>query len=497
MAFPNDFVWGAAAAAFQIEGTTRDVPRGESVWDMFCATPGKVYQGHDGKRACLHVEHWREDVALMKALGLGAYRLSIAWPRVIPEGAGEVNEPGLAFYDELVDELLAAGIEPYVTLFHWDLPLKLHKRGGWMNPEIVRWFADYARVVVDRLSDRVTHWITLNEPQCFVLLGHETGEHAPGLKLPTSDILQIGHNALMAHGRAVRVIREHARRSPRVGFAPVGIVSIPETERAVDIEAARRATFEGATESLFNSTWWLDPVFFGRYPEAAVSARLDSMPAVRPEDMKLISEPIDFCAFNLYQAGRVRAGADGGVESVAYPEGHPVTAMEWPVTPDGLYWACRFFHERYDSPLLITENGLSCHDWVSVDGEVHDPNRIDFLTRYLSFVRRACDEGIPVEGYFQWSIMDNFEWAEGYKDRFGLIYVDYASQTRIPKDSYHWYRKTIAENGASLPDCQRCGVSSWRLGTDVVVNGRSIASRRSTEGGQPTDAAKGSGGSTG
>lgn len=470
MAFSEQFVWGAAAASFQIEGTAEDCPRGDSVWDAFCALPGKVYQGHDGKRACMHVTRWREDVALMQELGLKAYRLSLSWPRILPDGAGSLNEPGLAFYDKLIDCLLDAGIEPYVTLFHWDLPLKLHQRGGWMTPEIVNWFADYTRVVVDRYSDRVKNWITLNEPQCFILLGHQEGTHAPGLKLPQSDILQIGHNALKAHGRSVQVIREHAKQPASVGLAPVATVSIPETERLVDIEAAQSATVHGAADSLFNTTWWMDPVFRGRYPEAAVKKRLDSMPVVTAEEMALISEPIDFCAFNLYQAGVVRAGADGGVEPVAYPEGHPVTAMEWPVTPAGLYWACRFFYERYEKPILITENGLSCHDWVSVDGKVHDPNRIDFLTRYLSYVSRACEEGIPVRGYFQWSVMDNFEWAEGYKDRFGLIYIDYATGQRIPKDSFYWYRDTIQSNGSDLPPWEACGFGTERQGQQVIVN---------------------------
>ena len=469
MSFPAEFVWGAAAASFQIEGTSPDCPRGESVWDSFCAMPGKVYEGHDGKRACMHIEKWREDVDLMRDLGLKAYRLSISWPRILPDGTGDVNEAGLAFYDQLIDRLLESGIEPYITLFHWDLPLMLHQQGGWMNPDIIEWFAEYTRVVVDRYSDRVKHWITLNEPQCFIILGHQEGTHAPGLKLPEADILQIGHNALLAHGRSVQVIREHCKQPARVGIAPVGIVSIPQTEHEVDIDAARRATFEGATDSLFNATWWNDPVFRGRYPEAAVSKRLDDMPRVTADDMKLISQPLDFCAFNLYQAGVVRAGADGGVEPVPYPEGHPVTAMGWPVTPAGLYWACRFFHERYKLPLLITENGLSCHDWVSVDGQVHDPNRIDFLTRYLAYVKRACAEGIPVEGYFQWSIMDNFEWAQGYKDRFGLIYIDYETGQRLPKDSYAWYRKTIQSNGNDLPPWEVCGLGLSDDVADIVV----------------------------
>jgi beta-glucosidase len=470
MSFPEQFVWGAAAASFQIEGTCDDVPRGDSVWDTFCATPGKVYQGHNGRRACMHITRWREDVALMQAMGLQAYRLSIAWPRIMPDGTGEVNEAGLAFYDNLIDRLLNAGIEPYITLFHWDLPIKLHQRGGWMNPEMVQWFADYTKVVVDRYSDRVKHWITINEPQCFILLGHEQGVHAPGLQLPESDILQIGHNALLAHGRSVQVIREHAKQPPRIGLAPVATVSVPETERTVDIEAAYSATVNGATESLFNTTWWLDPIFRGRYPEAAVKQRLDKMPRVTAQDLALISEPLDFCAFNLYQAGVVRAGADGKPEAVPYPEGHPVTAMEWPVTPAGLYWASRFFYERYQKPILVTENGLSCHDWVSTDGKVHDPNRIDFLSRYLAYLGRACEEGIPVDGYFQWSVMDNFEWAEGYKDRFGLIYVDYETGQRIPKDSYHWYRETIQSNGRSLPSWEVCDFYRKNESSKVVVN---------------------------
>lgn len=485
MAFSSEFVWGASAAAFQIEGTTPECPRGESVWDTFCATPGKVYQNHHGKRACMHITRWREDVALMRELGLKAYRLSISWPRILPDGTGKVNQAGLKFYDDLIDALLNADIQPYITLFHWDLPSKLHQRGGWMNPEIVEWFAEYTKIVVEQYSDRVKHWITLNEPQCFILLGHQQGIHAPGMQLPESDILQISHNALLTHGRSVQVIREHAKQPVQVGLAPVGTVSIPETERKIDIEAAQRATYDGATDSLFNTTWWLDPVFHGRYPEAAVEKRLADMPKVTAQEMKLISEPIDFCAFNLYQAGIVRAGADGGVEEVPYPEGHPVTAMQWPVTPAGLYWACRFFYERYQSPLLITENGLSCHDWVSTDGKIHDPNRIDFLKRYLAYVSRACDEGIPVDGYFQWSIMDNFEWAEGYKDRFGLIYVDYATGKRTPKDSYDWYRQTIQSNGSDLPPWEVCGFGAQSHLDKVVVNDHvasMIPRKRNTQG---------------
>ncbi|XAL98355.1 GH1 family beta-glucosidase [Phycisphaeraceae bacterium D3-23] len=480
MSFPQEFVWGAAAASFQIEGTSKSCPRGDSVWDAFCDTPGKVFEGHNGRRACMHIEKWREDVELMSELGLDAYRLSIAWPRIMPDGTGDVNEAGLDFYSDLVNELIAAGITPYVTLYHWDLPLKLQQQGGWLNPSIVAWFAEYTRVVVERLSDRVKHWITLNEPQCFVLLGNQTGVHAPGLQLPEADVLRIGHHALLAHGRAVQTIREVSDQPAQIGIAPIGVVSIPETERQVDIDAARKATFENAGDSLFSTTWWLDPVFKGRYPECGVHPRLKDMPPIAPGDMALINQPIDFCAFNLYQAGVVRAGADGEVEPVPYRAGYPVTAMDWPVTPAGIYWASRFLYERYESPLYITENGLSCRDWVSIDGKVHDPNRIDFLTRYLGYIGRACDEGIPVEGFFQWSIMDNFEWAEGYKDRFGMVYVDFDTLERIPKDSYHWYQGVIANNGGDIPAWQQCNFDSAQIATPTANPRQKLASMRET-----------------
>lgn len=481
MAFPSEFIWGAAAASFQIEGTSPSCPRGDSIWDKFCATPGKVYEGHDGRRACMHIERWRQDIELMRELGIGAYRLSIAWPRIMPDGTGAVNEQGLDFYSNLINELISSGITPYVTLYHWDLPLKLQQQGGWLNPSIVDWFAEYTRVVVDRLSDRVTNWITLNEPQCFILLGNQVGTHAPGLQLPEADVLQIGHNALLAHGRAVQTIRAHANQPARVGIAPIGVCSIPETERQVDIDAARQATFENAGETLFSAAWWLDPVFKGKYPESGVHARLKDMPTIGPDDMALISQPVDFCAFNFYQAGVVRAGADGQVEPVPFRPGYPVTAMDWPVTPEGIYWASRFLYERYQTPMYITENGLSCRDWVSVDGKVHDPNRIDFLTRYLSYAERACEEGIPLAGFFQWSIMDNFEWAEGYKDRFGMVYVDFETQDRIPKDSYHWYKSVIADNGGSLPDWRHCGFRDTSDKSPKAGTRRQLANMRETQ----------------
>jgi beta-glucosidase len=450
MGYPDGFVWGVATASYQIEGAAHEDGRGLSVWDMHARRPGKTFGGHTGEVACDHYHRYREDVALMRELGVQGYRLSLAWPRILPDGTGAVNPLGLGFYDRLVDELLAAGITPYVTLYHWDLPYELYCRGGWLNREIVGWFAAYTRVVVDALSDRVQHWMTLNEPQCFIGLALREGTHAPGTQLGTHEVLRAGHHALLAHGEAVRAIRAHAKAAPQVGYAPVGVCKMPASESPEDIAAARAATFSMTNPSTWNTPWWLDPVFLGHYPEDGLRIYGDAAPRVLPGDMETISQPLDFCGVNTYMGDTVRAGADGTPEAVPYPVGAPQTACRWPITPDSLYWGPRFLHERYGKPVVITENGLSNMDWVMADGKVHDPQRIDFLTGYLRAYRRAADEGIPLLGYFQWSFMDNFEWLEGYKERFGLVYVDYQTQQRIPKDSFYWYQNVIATNGASL-----------------------------------------------
>jgi beta-glucosidase len=456
MCFPENFVWGVASAAFQVEGAHDEDGKGPSVWDAFCDRPDTVWQGHTGKVACDHYHRWREDVRLMAELGVHAYRFSISWPRVLPAGEGHVNQPGLAFYDRLVDELLAAGITPYVTLYHWDMPLALQERGGWLNAMSPAWFENYTRAVVKQLSDRVRHWITLNEPQCFIHFGHVTGLNAPGLRLSNRDALRAGHHVLLAHGRAVRAIRELSATSPSVGFAPVGVVATPATESAQDVESARMKTFAANTPTLFQSAWWMDPVFLGHYPEDGLKHHTTALPEFTSQEMDTISAPVDFCAFNLYEAQTVRAGDDGQPETVAFPPGYPSTVLDWNVTPSALYWASRFFYERYQRPLLITENGMSSRDWVALDGQVHDPARIDFLSRYLAYVGRACAEGLPVQGYFQWSLLDNFEWSFGYKERFGLIHVDYSTGQRTVKDSYHWYRQMIQDHGAILPDWRLC-----------------------------------------
>lgn len=453
MGFSKDFVWGAATAAYQIEGAVCDDGRGLSVWDICCLKDGFVKNGDNGDIACDHYHRMKSDVAIMKELGLKAYRFSISWSRIMPSGFGDINEKGLDFYDALVDELIANGIEPYVTLFHWDYPVELFKMGGWLNPASSDWFAAYTRVVVERLSDRVKNWITINEPQCFIGLGHETGIHAPGLKLQKYYLLQAAHNTLLAHGKAVQVIRQYSKQACEIGYAPIGGTCIPASASERDIEAARKATFScGQEDALWANTWWMDTALKGEYPKEAFEGMLGmNMPKINSDDMKTICQPLDFLGLNMYQANTVRASDNvEGYEYVKRAVGYDQTAIKWPVTPEMLYYGPKFFFERYKLPILITENGLSSMDWVALDGKVHDINRIDFLNRYLLQYRRAADDGVPLKGYMQWSLMDNFEWSEGYNERFGLVYIDYPTQKRIIKDSGYWYRSIIESNGENL-----------------------------------------------
>jgi len=450
--FPEDFVWGAAAASYQIEGAFDSDGKGPSVWDMFCDLPGAIYDGHTGRVACDHYHRYPEDVLLMKTLGLGAYRLSISWPRILPAGIGKPSEKGLDFYDRLIDELLGAGVTPWATLFHWDYPLELFHRGGWQNPDSPKWFADYVMLVARRYSDRLRHFFTLNEPQVYIGFGHHQGRHAPGLRLPFQEVLQAGHHTLLAHGLGVQALRQSSQHPLTIGYAPVGLPLMPASTSAEDIALARRAHFEVNEKSCWNNAWWMDPVYLGKYPEQAWSYFGRDVPRVGPKDLETIAQPLDVFAVNIYQGTTVRADSSSpfGYSRVPHGLDVPRTAFNWPVTPEAMYWGPRFYHERYGLPVLVTENGLSCRDWVAVDGGVHDDSRIDFLRRYLREFRRAGQDGVPLRGYFQWSILDNFEWAEGYKERFGLVHVDYQTQKRTPKDSFYWYQKLIAERGRSL-----------------------------------------------
>ncbi|MEZ5658421.1 MAG: GH1 family beta-glucosidase [Burkholderiaceae bacterium] len=444
-AFRPDFVWGSGTSSYQIEGSPLNDGGGASVWDTFAHTPGTIRDGSTGDVACDHYGRHREDVALMKDLGLGAYRFSIAWSRLFPEGTGRRNEKGFAFYDRLVDDLLAAGVTPWITLFHWDLPQALQDRGGWMKRESTDWFADYAQAVVERYSDRVKHWFTHNEPEVHLFLGHHQGTHAPGEKRPWKDILTMSHHMMLAHGKAVQVMRAVAKQPLQIGYVAALWPGIPATESAADIEAARRSTFGGL------AGWLLEPVYKGEYPQPQLSEWAGDVPSIYPADMVTISQPLDFFAMNTYQGVVVREGPDGKPQNVPPPHGNPRTAFwVFDVVPKSMYWGARFYHERYGLPVYVTENGLSLTDWVALDGQVHDPNRIDFMHRYLSELRRAAGDGVDIGGYFYWSLLDNFEWAEGYRERFGLVHVDYQTQKRTPKQSFDWYRQTIRENGANL-----------------------------------------------
>lgn len=451
MGFGKDFMWGVATAAYQIEGAAYEGGKGLSVWDTFCREPGKVYRGQTGDVACDHYHLFRKDIRLMASLGVKHYRFSINWTRLKPDGTGMVNDKGAAFYSELVDCLLENGISPMVTLFHWDYPEALQEKGAWLNPDSPSWFAEFVEAVARIFGDRVKDFATLNEPQCFIGLGYGTGEHAPGFCLPARNLIRMSHHALKSHGLAVQVLRDRVKGC-RVGYAPCCSPACPASEKPADIEAARKATFAMNPDLqrwFWNVSWWSDPVMLGRYPEDGLALYGQHLPKGFEKDLPVMHQPLDWYGHNIYQGIFVRAGLNGP-ELLEIPQGFPRTALDWPVTPECLYWGPKFFYERYKTPVVITENGMAGLDSISLDGQVHDPARIDYLHRYLKALRKAADEGTPIAGYFHWSFLDNFEWAQGYRERFGLVYVDYATQQRIPKDSARWYQQVMEQNGENL-----------------------------------------------
>lgn len=443
MNFPSDFTWGVATASYQIEGSATPDGIGKSVWDMFCEKPNATLHGHNGDVACDHFNRYKEDIDLMKNLGVSAYRLSISWPRVMPTGKETINQAGLDFYNQLIDEILSANIQPWVTLFHWDFPLDLYHQGGWMNPESPEWFAAYTDVIVKTLGDRVSHWFTENEPQCFIGLGLQMGVHAPGDKLRWDEVLLAAHNSMIAHGRSVQTIREHQGDKARIGIATVGSVCTPATNSPEDIAAARTRMFTSDSENPFTNTHWNDPIHLGHYPDDFLSKFGDQLPKNFERDLPTMHQPVDFIGLNIYQGSPTSASKEGPVEAPR-EAGFPQTAIRWPINDGCLEWGAKFYYERYNLPIYITESGMANNDWVMLDGKVHDPQRIDYLHRHLLGLKRTIDTGTPVKGYFQWSFMDNFEWAEGYTQRFGIVHVDYATQKRTPKDSYYWYRDLIS-----------------------------------------------------
>ena len=450
MSFRKDFLWGAASASYQIEGAWNEDGKGLNIWDVLSEKPGIMAHGESGKIACDHYHHWKEDVAMMREIGLKSYRFSISWTRIFPDGCGKVNEKGIQFYSDLVDELLKAGIQPLVTLYHWDLPYELYKMGGWKNPESVQWFSDYAKVVVDALSDRVEYWITFNEPQVFVGLGYLLGLHAPFEKNEPAQLIGISNNILKAHGSAVKIIRQFAKKTPKIGMAPTGDVNLPKDSSEEEIGKARSKSFDiNPYGFVMGNAWWADPVFLGDYPKKAYELYPEEMKIVTKEDLELISQPLDFYGFNAYNGTMNYEPNPQGYTEYGY-QGSPTTACGWDVTPEVMYWSPKFLYERYKTPLLITENGMAGMDWVSLDGKVHDMQRVDFLHRYLRELKKVVDEGVPVIGYQCWSLMDNLEWNRGYDMRFGLIYVDYRTMKRTIKDSAYWYGKVIDSNGENL-----------------------------------------------
>lgn len=445
MSYPENFLWGAATASYQVEGAANEDGRNPCIWDVLA--PGHTRNDETGAAACDHYHRFREDIALMKKIGLKSYRFSVSWPRALPKGTGEVNQKGLDFYIELVKELTAAGIEPMVTLYHWDLPYELYLKGGWLNSESPEWFAQYTAVVVRALSPWVKYWMTINEPQCFIGISYLGAQHAPFLDEPAS-LLPATRNVLLAHGRAVQVIRELAVRQPQVGLAPCGSIFEPLDESAEAVEKARKQTFE-ETEGPFSVGWWCDPIFLGREnPAALAQLRIAPGELFTPEQWEIVAQPLDFFGFNLYQASGIPVEGSPYTGNTAC--GSPLTTMDWPITPNALYWAVRFLQDRYHLPVLITENGMANTDFVMLDGAVHDPQRIDFVHRYLLGLHRAIEEGYQVLGYIYWSLLDNYEWTFGYSRRFGLIYVDYETQKRTLKDSAYWYAEVIRCNGGNL-----------------------------------------------
>ncbi len=447
MSFPKDFVWGAASSAYQTEGAVSEDGKGMSIWDDFCLKPGVIADGSNGDIACDAYHRFAEDIALMKQMGIKAYRFSLCWPRILPEGRGTVNEKGLAFYDTLVNMLIENGIEPMITLYHWDMPMPLHEQGGWLSRDIINAFEEFSVLVAQHFSDRVKTFIPLNEPQCFVSLGYERGLHAPGLRLGLKDIFKGIHHSLLAQGLSIKAIRENSPADVSIGVASTGRLCYPKNETPQGIAAAEKSSFIiSGFDWLFSHNLFLDPLMLGCYPDCDIDGFNELAASVSEQDWQIIKQKVDFIGLNVYNGKEVDdTGAD-----IKKALGFPRTALKWPVTPRVMRFGMRYIYNRYRLPLMITENGQSCNDRVFLDGQVHDADRIDFLHSYLSELKKACADGVPVTGYLHWSLTDNFEWHNGYDERFGLIYIDYATQQRILKDSAHWYAQIISGNGDTL-----------------------------------------------
>ncbi|MDF3000799.1 MAG: bglA3 [Bacillota bacterium] len=464
MIFSPDFLWGAGSAAYQIEGAWKKDNKGPSIWDEFCHTPGHIRGDETGDIAADAYQRFEADLAVMKEIGLKSYRFSISWPRIFPDGKGSMNKKGLAYYDRVVDGLLDAGITPFITLYHWDLPLALERSGGWRCRDTADAFIRYAEEIARHFDGRVKHYITLNEPQCFIGLGYVSALHAPGRMLSQQAAVQCVHHALLAHGGAISAMRSVSSSPLQIGLASTGKICFPEVRNAearnekalspqrhnasVDWlghtaeKAAYDATFRLDEDWTFSHTWLLDAAVAGIYPDDMAAFRVLNE-TISDADRRTISEPMDLIGLNVYNGIPV----DKKGNRIKKAPGFPRTALKWPITPACMYYGPKFLYKRYGLPIIITENGQSCNDRIFLDGSVHDADRVDFLTRYLIKLQEAAAEGIPLQGYFHWSLTDNFEWHSGYDERFGLTYIDYDTQRRIIKDSGYWYRDLIRRNG--------------------------------------------------
>ena len=439
--FPPNFLWGCATASYQIEGAVHEDCRKPSIWDTFSHTPGKTFEGQTGDVADNSYHLYKEDVQLLKNLGVTGYRFSISWSRVFPDGTGRPNQKGIDYYQRVVDELLKNNIAPYVTLFHWDLPQALP--GGWQSRDTSKAFGDYAAYISRQLSDRVSHFFTTNEFVCFTDLGYKTGRFAPGMKLPEAEVNQIRHHAILAHGMAVQAIRANAKAAPQVGLAENATVFVPVIESPEHIEAAHRATRD-------RNAQFLTAVMEGKYTDGYLHHVGANAPKVAPGDMEIISTPLDFVGLNVYTPEYVRADSSSpaGYAVEHRQTSYPRMFSDWLyIGPEVIYWAVRNVSDIWKpKALYITENGCSADDVVTSDGRVEDTDRVMYLRNHLTHLQRAASEGYPIKGYFLWSLMDNYEWADGYSKRFGLHYVDFKTQQRTPKLSAEWYRAVISRN---------------------------------------------------
>jgi beta-glucosidase len=439
--FPDNFLWGAATAAYQIEGAAAEDGRGPSIWDTFSHTPGAVLRGDNGDTACDHYHRWEEDLDLLQELGVSSYRFSISWSRIYPTGFGQVNEAGLDFYDRLVDGLVARGIAPMVTLYHWDLPQALQDLGGWSERKVIDFFVDYVRTVHARLGDRVTHWLTFNEPYCTAFVGHLEGRHAPGIRDEATAVTVL-HHLLLAHGKAVRALREDGVLG-QVGITLNLTSPHPATQTELDLAATRRL-------DLYENRMFLDPLFKAGYPEDAQDyyRGITDFAFVQPGDLEAISEPIDYFGINYYERHLVQADPADPVRGWQRVAPVDPTVVGIGVHPEGLQEILERVHRDYTTlPLIVTETGLAMHDYTDPEGEIVDAERIEFYAGHVRAAHAAMSNGVPLVGFFPWSLMDNFEWAWGYAYRFGMYYVDYGTQERRPKHSARWYAQVTRTNG--------------------------------------------------